>query len=206
MRLAGKTCIVTGAARGIGKAIGLRLASEGANVVFADIEPKQAEAAAAEATKAGGKAIGADVDVTNREKVRSLVARAVSEFGQLNVMFNNAGLNHIQPFLETTEDNWDRIMRVNALGVLIGTQEAAKQMAEAAKSWANAERTTDDPAKREQMRQLRINGERARGQARLGQCRAVLREQIRCDLPDAVRCPGPGVPQDHGQRVFARGR
>ena len=128
MRLAGKTCIVTGAARGIGKAIGLRLASEGANVVFADIDTKQAEAAAAEATKAGGKAIGADVDVTNREKVRSLVARAASEFGQLNVMFNNAGLNHIQPFLETTEDNWDRIMRVNALGVLIGTQEAAKQM------------------------------------------------------------------------------
>jgi meso-butanediol dehydrogenase/(S,S)-butanediol dehydrogenase/diacetyl reductase len=128
MKLAGKTCIVTGAARGIGKAIGLRMASEGASVVFADLDTKQAEAAAAEATQAGAKAIGANVDVTNREQVRSLVARAVSEFGQLNLMFNNAGMNHIQPFLETTEDNWERIMRVNALGVLIGTQEAAKQM------------------------------------------------------------------------------
>jgi meso-butanediol dehydrogenase / (S,S)-butanediol dehydrogenase / diacetyl reductase len=128
MKLAGKTCIVTGAARGIGKAIGLRMASEGASVVFADLDTKQAEAAAAEAKQAGAKAIGANVDVTNREQVRSLVARAVSEFGQLNLMFNNAGMNHIQPFLETTEDNWERIMRVNALGVLIGTQEAAKQM------------------------------------------------------------------------------
>jgi meso-butanediol dehydrogenase/(S,S)-butanediol dehydrogenase/diacetyl reductase len=104
------------------------MASEGANVVFADIDTKQAEAAAAEATHTGAKAFGANVDVTNREQVRALVARAVSEFGELNLMFNNAGMNHIQPFLETTEDNWERIMRVNALGVLIGTQEAAKQM------------------------------------------------------------------------------
>jgi meso-butanediol dehydrogenase/(S,S)-butanediol dehydrogenase/diacetyl reductase len=128
MVLKGKTCIVTGAARGIGKGIGLRLASEGGNVVFADIEPKEAEAAAAEAQAAGGKAIGLPVDVTKRDQIRSLITRTVAEYGRLDVIFNNAGINKIQPFLETTEENWDRIMRVNALGVFLCTQEAARQM------------------------------------------------------------------------------
>ena len=128
MRLEGKSCIVTGAARGIGKGIGLRLAAEGAGVVFADINAKQAEQAAAEARKKGSKAIAASVDVTQREQMRALVARAVSDFGKLDVMFNNAGVNHIQPFMETTEENWDWIMRINGLGVLLGIQEAARQM------------------------------------------------------------------------------
>lgn len=128
MPIKGKTCIVTGAARGIGKGIGLRLASEGGNVIFADIEPKEAEAAAAEARAAGGKAMGLPVDVTKRDQVRVLITHTVSEYGRLDVIFNNAGINKIQPFMETTEENWDRIMRVNALGVFLCTQEAARQM------------------------------------------------------------------------------
>jgi len=131
MKLEGKSCIVTGAARGIGKTIGTRLAAEGASVVFADIDEKQAQQAAAEARSqngAGRKAIAARVDVGDRASVRALVERAVAEFGELDIIFNNAGLNKIQRFLEATEDNWERIMRVNALGVLLCTQEAAKQM------------------------------------------------------------------------------
>ena len=128
MRLDGKVCVVTGAARGIGKGIGLRLASEGASVVFADIQAEQAEEAAAEARNQGGKAISAYVDVTDREAVRAMVDKAVSEFGKLDVIFNNAGINRPLHFLDVTEENWEKIMRVNALGVLICTQEAAKQM------------------------------------------------------------------------------
>jgi meso-butanediol dehydrogenase/(S,S)-butanediol dehydrogenase/diacetyl reductase len=128
MSLQGKTCIVTGAGRGMGKAIGLRLATDGANVVFADINEAEAESAAAEAKKPGSKALGARVDVADRAQIQQLVARAVSEFGRLDMIFNNAGINHIQPFMETSEENWERIMRVNALGVLMCTQEAAKQM------------------------------------------------------------------------------
>jgi meso-butanediol dehydrogenase / (S,S)-butanediol dehydrogenase / diacetyl reductase len=128
MSLQGKTCIVTGAGRGMGKAIGLRLAIDGANVVFADINQAEAESAAAEAKKSGLKALGARVDVADRTQIQQLVARAVSEFGRLDMIFNNAGINHIQPFMETSEENWERIMRVNALGVLMCTQEAAKQM------------------------------------------------------------------------------
>jgi meso-butanediol dehydrogenase/(S,S)-butanediol dehydrogenase/diacetyl reductase len=128
MRLKGKSCIVTGAARGIGKGIGLSLIAEGADVAFADLDGEQADAAAAEARKSGGKAIGIKVDVTVRAQQRAMIERAVAEFGKLDVIFNNAGMNHIQPFLETTEENWERIMRVNAMAVLIGCQEAAKQM------------------------------------------------------------------------------
>lgn len=128
MSVQGKTCIVTGSARGMGKAIGLRLAQDGANVVFADINQTEAESAAAEGKKLGFKTLGLSADVGDRSQIQQLIARTVSEFGHLDIIFNNAGINHVQPFMETTEENWDRIMRVNALGVLICTQEAAKQM------------------------------------------------------------------------------
>ncbi|MFN8456918.1 MAG: glucose 1-dehydrogenase [Anaerolineae bacterium] len=128
MKLQGKVCIITGAARGMGKAFGLRFASEGASVVFADLNAAQAEEAAQECRGQGGQAISAAVDVAKRDQVKAMIDRAVAEFGRLDVMFNNAGVNRPQNFLETTEENWHWIMNTNALGVLIGTQEAAKQM------------------------------------------------------------------------------
>lgn len=128
MSVRGKTCIVTGAGRGIGQAIGLTLATEGANVVFADIAGKEAEGSANLARKSGAKALAVAVDVGDRKQVQDMVSRAVAEFGRLDIIFNNAGINKIQPFMETTEENWNRILRVNSLGVLICMQEAAKQM------------------------------------------------------------------------------
>lgn len=128
MRLKDKVCVVTGAAQGIGRSIAERLASEGAKVVVADIDGAKAEATAAAIRTAGGAALGAGADVADRAAVQRLVAHVVEHFGRVDVWFNNAGLNKPMPFLEVTEDNWNLIMRVNALGVLIGTQEAAKQM------------------------------------------------------------------------------
>ena len=128
MRVTGKVCIVTGAARGIGEAIGLRLASEGASVVFADINAGDAERAAVNCRVQAGRAISAKVDVSKRDEVKALIDKTVAEFGRLDVMFNNAGVNKPQDFLETTEENWHWIMNINGLGVLIGIQEAAKQM------------------------------------------------------------------------------
>jgi meso-butanediol dehydrogenase/(S,S)-butanediol dehydrogenase/diacetyl reductase len=130
--MTGRSCIVTGAAQGIGRAIGEALLDEGGDVCFADlIGEKAAEVAAANEARAnehGGKVMSALVDVTDRAQVQAMIAETVDHFGKLDVKFNNAGVNKPMNFLDVTEDNWDFIMRINGLGVLIGMQEAAKQM------------------------------------------------------------------------------
>lgn len=126
-----RTCIVTGSAKGIGLAIGEALMAEGANVVFADMDTAVEDTAADANRKFDGtgvRAIGLQVDVTDRAGVRAMVDRTVEEFGSLDVMFNNAGVNKPMNFMDVTDDNWNFIMKVNGLGVLIGTQEAARQM------------------------------------------------------------------------------
>jgi meso-butanediol dehydrogenase/(S,S)-butanediol dehydrogenase/diacetyl reductase len=131
-RVSGRSCIVTGGAQGIGRAIGEALLDEGADVCFADINGGMAEDTARENEKrahnGGGRATWAEVDVTQRDQVRAMIAKVVEKFGKLNVKFNNAGINKPMNFLDVTEENWSRIMTVNGLGVLIGMQEAAKQM------------------------------------------------------------------------------
>ena len=130
--MTGRSCIVTGAAQGIGRAIGEALLDEGADVCFADLNgDKAAEVATANQQRAagqGGKVMSALVDVSDRVHVRAMIAEAVGHFGKLDVMFNNAGVNKPMHFLEVTDENWEFIMRINGLGVLIGIQEAAKQM------------------------------------------------------------------------------
>ena len=130
--MTGRSCIVTGAAQGIGRAIGEALLDEGADVCFADLNGnKAADVAAANQARAndnGGKVMSATADVTERKQVQDMIARAVDTFGKLDVKFNNAGVNKPMHFLEVTEENWEFVMRVNGLGVLIGMQEAAKQM------------------------------------------------------------------------------
>jgi meso-butanediol dehydrogenase/(S,S)-butanediol dehydrogenase/diacetyl reductase len=123
-KLDGRTCMVTGAGRGIGRAIAARLAQDGANVVIADIN---ADAAAAAAEIGEDHALGVVCDVTDRASVAEAIAATVSCFGALDVMFNNAGISQTQHFMDITEDDYEKIMRVNARGVLLGTQEAARQ-------------------------------------------------------------------------------
>jgi meso-butanediol dehydrogenase/(S,S)-butanediol dehydrogenase/diacetyl reductase len=128
-KLDGQTCMVTGSGRGIGRAIAARLAGEGANVVLADIDEGSATRAAEEiAAESGGGALGVGCDVTERAGVQAAIAAAVERFERLDVMFNNAGVSQTVRFLDTTEDDWERIMRVNARGTLLGMQEAAQQM------------------------------------------------------------------------------
>lgn len=120
-----KSVIVTGAGRGIGAEIARDLARNGARVCIGDINLDAARSVAAEI---GGTAIAAQVNVTDRESTKALIATTVHAFGRLDVMFNNAGISQTVPFMDVTETDWQRIMDVNALGVLIGTQEAARQM------------------------------------------------------------------------------
>ncbi|HEX3363252.1 MAG TPA: glucose 1-dehydrogenase [Solirubrobacterales bacterium] len=125
-KLDGRTVVITGAARGIGRGVAMRLGAEGANVGVADLDAEGAEATAAALREAGGAAIGVGCDVGDRDSVKAALDAAVDEFGRLDVLFNNAGISKTQHFLEVTEEDYNRIMRVNGLGVLFGTQEAAK--------------------------------------------------------------------------------
>ena len=127
-RLEGKSCIVTGAGRGIGRGIAVRLADEGATVCVADIDGASAEEATSEIQAAGGKSLVSVVDVADRAQVVAMVRDTVDAFGRLDVIFNNAALAGIKPFMDLTETDWNQIMRVNSLGVLICMQEAARQM------------------------------------------------------------------------------
>ena len=127
-RLDGKTCVVSGAARGIGKAIAVRLAEEGAEVAVVDLNLEGARRTADEIKGQGGKALACQCDVSSRADVKAMVKAVVDEFGSLNVIFNNAGVAEIRLFMDVREEHWERIMKVNALGVLIAMQEAAQQM------------------------------------------------------------------------------
>lgn len=131
-RVTGRVCIVTGAAQGIGRAIGEALLDQGAKVCLADINgARVAEVAEVNRTRLGDRAeavTSIQVDVTDRDQVREMIAHTVRTFGRLDVKFNNAGVNSPMNFLDVTEDNWNFIMGVNGLGCLIGMQEAARQM------------------------------------------------------------------------------
>jgi meso-butanediol dehydrogenase/(S,S)-butanediol dehydrogenase/diacetyl reductase len=127
LRLSGKTIVITGAGSGIGRGLALGLAAEGANISVVDLNPQAAHSVSAEIASAGGDAIGLAADVTDRTAVSAAIAQTVERFGSLDVFFNNAGMNSPMQFLDVTEENFSLIMNVNVLGVLIGTQEAAKQ-------------------------------------------------------------------------------
>lgn len=128
-RLKGRNIIVTGAGSGIGAGIAADLVANGANVVVADINEGAAHQVAEGITSStGGTAIAMRVDVTDRTSIQTLVAKTIERFGRLDVMFNNAGIIETASYLEITEAGWNRLMNVNGLGVLMGTQEAAKQM------------------------------------------------------------------------------
>ena len=127
-RVAGRVVVVTGGAGGIGGAACAAIAAEGGKVVVADLDPDRARAVAEAIVADGGEATSVDVDVTDRARVRRMIQTAVDTFGELNVIFNNAGMNRPRGFLDVTEENFEQIVRVNTWGVIVCTQEAAKQM------------------------------------------------------------------------------
>lgn len=130
--LAGKAAIVTGGASGIGRGIAARFATEGAGVLIADVRDDLGAALSEELNAAGGRTVYRHTDVGDQAQVADMVADAVSEFGGLHVMVNNAGISSPLKkglFHEDLEE-FDRVMRVNLLGVMAGTRDAGRHMAE----------------------------------------------------------------------------
>ena len=127
-RLAGKNILVTGAAQGMGAAIAIDYAAQGAKVCLADVNLDGVAKVVQEITDAGGIATWVKLDVTSKVDAVAAVAHTVAEFGSINVLVNNAGVNKPLFFLDITRENWDRIMDVNAWGTLNCMQAAAAQM------------------------------------------------------------------------------
>lgn len=125
--LVGKAAIVTGAGAGIGLAIAGRLAAEGCRVLCADIDGDSAEAAAA---AVGGGAVAHRVDVSDEVQVIGMVNACVAAFGGVDKLVANAGVVHFAPLLETTVDDFDRVMRINLRGAWLCTKHAAPRMVE----------------------------------------------------------------------------
>lgn len=125
----GRTVLITGAATGIGRATALAFAGAGAAVVIGDVD-QRAEDTAAEITAAGGRAVFLRTDVTDSAQVKALVDRAVSEFGSLDVAFNNAGLlPPTAPLAEQTEEDWHRVLAVDVTGVFLAMRHELAHMA-----------------------------------------------------------------------------
>jgi len=135
-RLEGKVAIVTGATTGIGNAIATALAQEGAAVGIDYHSDKTRSNAInmVEAIKAnGGKALCVQADISNLEDARRLIEHTIAELGSLDIMVNNAGIEHQLPFVDTPLEVWQKVLAVNLTGVWIGAQEAARRMIAAGK-------------------------------------------------------------------------
>jgi 2-hydroxycyclohexanecarboxyl-CoA dehydrogenase len=128
MSLAGKNVIVTGAASGIGLATAQRFARDAANVAVWDLDEDAAKRVAADLVAAGAKAIASRVDVSKRAQVNAAVERVHAAFGPVQVLVNNAGITLFRPFMETTEDDWDKVMTINLKSMLVCTQAVLPDM------------------------------------------------------------------------------
>ena len=126
--LDGQVAIVTGAGRGIGRAIAHRLAREGASVAIADLNEANAKQVADEIESAAGVAHSLKVDVTSKSDIEQMVRETVLRFGRLDILVNNAGIGIVAPLMDTDEAAWDALMNVNAKSVLLCSQAAARQM------------------------------------------------------------------------------
>jgi NAD(P)-dependent dehydrogenase (short-subunit alcohol dehydrogenase family) len=131
MKLQNRTAIVTGAASGIGRAIAIRFAAEGARVIIADVRESPLEGGVSTCDEIGNN--GGDVqfyhtDVTSWDDLDNVVCAVARQFGRLDIMVNNAAIYTGTRLTETSEQDWDRVMAVNAKGVFLGCKSAVRQM------------------------------------------------------------------------------
>ncbi len=128
MLLSGRSIVVTGGNSGIGKAIVLAMAAEGANVVVDYVAHEDATTQLIEQVeRAGGKAVGVEADITRSDDLQRMMQTAIDSFGRLDVLVNNAGMETRQSLLETTEEDYEKVMAVNMKSAFFASQAAAKR-------------------------------------------------------------------------------
>ncbi len=127
-RLDSKIALVTGAGSGIGKEIALLYAQQGAQVIVADIQEDAAAAVVAEISERNGLARSLPLNIADEGQVRVAMQGVVEQYGRLDILVNNAGVSHVGNVLETSAEDWDRVMAVNARGVFLCSKYALAQM------------------------------------------------------------------------------
>jgi NAD(P)-dependent dehydrogenase (short-subunit alcohol dehydrogenase family) len=128
LRLAGKVAAITGAGSGIGRAAALLFAAEGAAVGVIDVNAGAAARTVQQIIDAGGTAVALPADIVNRAQVAGAFEHLIGEFGQLDVLYNNAGTNSSGSVIDSTEEDWDRCMAINVKGTYLCSQAAAPLM------------------------------------------------------------------------------
>jgi 3-oxoacyl-[acyl-carrier protein] reductase len=129
-RLEGKVAIVTGSGRGIGRAVAIAFAKEGASVVVAELDPEPATQVVKAIRSEGGKALDINTDVSNRDSVKSMVDTTLKEFGQVDILVNNAGILRLNMLPNMTEEQWDAVLNTHLKGTFNCTQAVVSQMIE----------------------------------------------------------------------------
>ncbi|MFI5110543.1 MAG: SDR family NAD(P)-dependent oxidoreductase, partial [Terriglobales bacterium] len=186
MNLKDKTAIVTGGARGIGRAIVLRLAEAGADVVIGDFRLDEAEATASEIEKLTGRRVRAvRADVTDLKQVEALRDAALQAFGKVDILVNNAGWDRLMPFLKTTPELWDKIIAVNYKGVIHTCYAVLPHMAE--RKQGSIVNISSDSARVGSLGEAIYSGAKA---AVVAFSKTLAREHARDNIRVNVICPG----------------
>jgi 2-hydroxycyclohexanecarboxyl-CoA dehydrogenase len=181
--LGDRIVFVTGGARGIGRAISERLASEGARVAIADIDEGGARKTAAEI---GKSALGVALDVTDDVSVRAAVGAAIAHFGRIDALVNNAGWDKVEPFIKASPETWDKVLAINLRGPIAVTRAVLDGMIERRAGWIVS--ISSDAGR------MGSSGEVVYSAAKagvIGFSKALAREVARHDLHVNVVCPGP---------------
>lgn len=184
--MAGRTALVTGGARGMGRAISLRLAADGFAVVVGDLNEPGAVETAGLATEAGGRAIGTALDVTSEGSVAAAIARAQDGFGPVEIIVNNAGWDEHHKFIETDEAFWDRVIAINYKGVLRTTHAVLPGMLE--RGWGRVINIASDAARVGSSLEAVYAGAKA---GVVAFTKTIAREAARAGVTANVVCPGP---------------
>lgn len=189
--LKGKSVIITGGGSNIGRAITLGFAKEGANIVIADVDEKQAQKVADKAKELGaGKALAIKTDVTDLEAVEAMVKKTKDEFGSVDILVNNVGWDIQQLFVDTGPDFWDKVMAINYRSVLNCTKAVLGPMMEQGKGTIVS--IGSDAGRIGEFREAVYGGTKG---AVIAFTKAVAREVGKFNIRLNVVCPGVTIPQ-----------